>query len=100
MILTPEIRLASPMSFISKLDPRNNLVLETISMHVPNINMSSTYKLIMTYSPFSDLEYTHLSASLGKKPSHRKTLSSFSCHYLGVCFNPYKDFKSLHTLFS
>ena len=52
MIITPKITLASPMSFISKLDPRNNLVLETISMHVPNINMSSTYKHIMTHSPF------------------------------------------------
>ena len=69
-------------------------------MFVPNIIMSSPYKHIMAYSPFSDLEYTHLSTSLGKKPSHNKTLSSFSFHCLGACFNPYKDFKSLHTLFS
>jgi len=45
MIQTPKITLASPMSFISKLDPRNNLVLETISMHVPNINIVGTSKL-------------------------------------------------------
>jgi len=68
MTLTPKITLTSPMSFISNLDHRNNLVLETISMHVPKINMSSTYKHLMTHSPFSDLEYTHLSASLGEKP--------------------------------
>ena len=96
MILTPKITLASPMSFISNLDPRNNLALETISKHVPNINMSSTYKHITTHSLFSDLEYTHLSTSLGEKPSQNKTLSNFSCHYFGACFNPYKDFKSLH----
>ena len=88
MILTPKITLASSMSFISKLDPRNNLVLETISIHVLNINMSSTYKHIMAHSLFSDLEYTHLSTSLGKKPLHSKTLSSFSCHCFGACFNP------------
>jgi len=62
MILTPKITLTSPMSFISKLKLRNNLVLETILMHVLNINMSFTYKHIMTHSPFSYLEYTHLSA--------------------------------------
>jgi len=77
MILTPKITLASPMSYISNLDPRNNLVLETISMHVPKINMSSTYKHIMTHSPFSDLEYTHLSTSLGERPLQSNTLSSF-----------------------
>jgi len=69
-------------------------------MHVPNINMSSKYKHIMTHSPFSYLDYTHLSTSLGGKPSQSKTLSSFSCHYFSDCFNPYKDFKSLHTIFS
>ena len=51
----------------------------------------------MTYSPFSDLEYTHLLTSLVEKPSQSKTLSSFSCHCFGVYFKPYKDFKSLHT---
>jgi len=69
-------------------------------MHVPKISMSSTYKHIMTHSPFSDLVYTHLSKSLVEKPSHSKTLSSFSCHCFGVCLSPYKDFKSLHTFSS
>jgi len=77
MILTPKITLTSPMSFISNLEPRNNLVLETILMHVPNINMSSTYKHTITHSPFSDLEYTHLSASLGEKPSQNRTYLIF-----------------------
>ena len=34
MILTPKITLASPKPFISNLDLRNNLALETISMDV------------------------------------------------------------------
>jgi len=66
-------------------------------MHVPKISMSFIYKHIMTHSPFSNLVYTHLSTSLVEKPSHSKTLSSFSCHFFGACLSPYKDFKSLYT---
>ena len=58
-------------------------------MHVPNINIPSTYKHIMTNSPFSDLEYTHLATSLGEKPSQSKTLTNFSCYCFSACFNPY-----------
>jgi len=34
MILASKIALVSPISFISKLDPRNNLILEIKSMHI------------------------------------------------------------------
>jgi len=60
MILTPKTTLALSMSFISNLDPRKNLVQETISMHAPKINMSSINKCIMTQSSFFNLECTHL----------------------------------------
>jgi len=55
-------------------------------VHVPKISMSSTYKHIMTHSPFFDLEYTQLSTSLSEKSSQSNTLSSFSCHCFGACF--------------
>ena len=69
-------------------------------MHVPKSNMSSTYKHIMTHSQFSDLVYSHLSASLVEKTSQSKTFSSFSCHYFSFYLNPYIDFKILHTFSS
>ena len=69
-------------------------------MHVSKINMSSTYKHIMTRSPFPDLAYTHLSTSLVEYLSKSKTLSSFSRHFFGVYLSLYKNLKCLHTLFS
>jgi len=53
LILTLKITLVSSMSLISNLDPRNNLVLKIISIHVTKISMSSTHKHKMTRSPFS-----------------------------------------------
>ena len=48
VILIPKITSTSPMSFISKLEDKNDLVSFTISKFVPNISMSSTYKHMIT----------------------------------------------------
>jgi len=97
MTLTPKITFSSPMSFILNLDPKTNFVIETISLHVHS--MSSTYKHIIAYLPFSNLVYSQLLTLLVEKSSQSKTLSSFSCYCFSIYFSLYIDFKSLHTLF-
>lgn len=54
---------ASPMSLISNFHNSNLLVSSTCSKFVRKINMSYTYKHIMTHLPFVYLLYTHLSNS-------------------------------------
>ena len=64
------------------------------------MNMSSTYKLIMTQSEPIILEQTHVSDEFTTKSLSTNVILNFSYHYLGACFSPYKDFFSLHTLSS
>jgi hypothetical protein len=45
------------------------------------INMSTSYKHIITPLPSSWQEYTHLLASLIVKHAYVRVLSNFSCHY-------------------
>src|ERR1044072_3407187 len=100
MILTPNITLASPMSFMSNFDERKLLVSITILLQVPKMSIPSTYKEIITHSPSMVFAYTHLLTSREQKSSLIKTLLNFSYHCLGACFKPYKDLINLHTFFS
>src|ERR1044072_1567846 len=100
MILTPNITLASPMSFMSNFDERKFLVSIPILLQVPKMSISSTYKEIITHSPSMVFAYTRLSTSKEQKPSLIKILLNFSYHCLGAGFKPYNDLTSLHTFFS
>ena len=60
MIVILKLTLFSPISFISNLDAKKDLVLKAILMHVPKISLPSTYKHIMKQSSFIDFVYTHL----------------------------------------
>ena len=100
LIFIPNITSASPKSFMSNLELNMFLVDIIILSSLPTISMSSTYRHAMTYPCSVSLTYTHLSHSLILNSCDNMTLSNFSCHCFGTCFNPYKDFTNLQAFLS
>ena len=83
--MTLTLRITLAYVFHLKLKSKKKICFKN---YVIACTMSSTYKHIMTYSPFLDLVYSYLSTSLVENMSQSKIFSSFSCHCFGVCFNP------------
>lgn len=96
----PKKNFNSPKSFILKLWFKMSLASCIKIVSLPVISRSSTYTKIITIHLSSFLVNKEWSSLLWAKPDWMRAVVSFKFHCRLACLKPYKDFRSLHALFS